>query len=67
MPPRLDKDAPTERVQIVASASWLERIEEWRRAQARIPSLSAAIRHLIDLGLAAAEAEKGVARRGRRS
>ncbi|AWM07639.1 hypothetical protein [Bradyrhizobium symbiodeficiens] len=30
-----------------------EAIEDWRRAQARIPSLSDAIRYLVDRGLAA--------------
>lgn len=51
MPPKLDEDAATERVQIVAPTTWLQRIEEWRRAQPKIPSLSAAIRQLVDTGL----------------
>lgn len=51
MPKRLDEDSETERVQIVAPASWVARVEEWRRAQARIPSRSEAIRLLVDAGL----------------
>jgi len=53
MPPKLDDGSATERVQIVAPASWLERIEEWRRRQAKIPSKSEAIRILVDQALEA--------------
>ena len=51
MPPKLDEDSPTERVQVVAPASWVQRIEEWRRKQPRIPSKSEAIRLLVDKAL----------------
>lgn len=51
MPPKLDDNSPTERIQIVAPASWVERIEEWRRKQPRIPSKSEAIRILVDQAL----------------
>lgn len=51
MPAKLDEDSETERVQIVAPSSWIQRIEEWRRAQPKIPSRSDAIRQLVDLGL----------------
>lgn len=51
MPPKLDTESETERVQIVASASWVSRVEEWRRAQPKIPSRSDAIRQLVDLAL----------------
>lgn len=51
MPPKLEEDSETERVQIVAPSSWIRRIEEWRRAQTKIPSRSDAIRQLVDLGL----------------
>jgi hypothetical protein len=51
MPQKLDDGAATERVQIVAPASWIERVEEWRRDQSRIPSRSEAIRILVDLAL----------------
>jgi len=53
MPPKLEQDAETERVQIVASASWVQRVEEWRRKQPRIPSRSEAIRLLVDRAMAA--------------
>lgn len=56
MPPKLEDGSTTERVQIVAPASWLERIEEWRRRQTKIPSKSEAIRILVDQAL---EAERG--------
>jgi hypothetical protein len=51
MPPKLDEESETERVQIVAPASWVRRVEEWRRAQDRIPSRSEAIRLLVDQAL----------------
>ena len=51
MPPKLDDATDTERVQIVAPSSWIQRVEEWRRNQARIPSRSEAIRILVDLAL----------------
>lgn len=51
MPPKLDDGSETERVQIVAPASWVARVEEWRRAQERIPSRSEAIRLLVDKAL----------------
>lgn len=35
-----------------------EAIEDWRRAQARIPSLSDAIRYLVDRGLEAEHADE---------
>lgn len=51
VPPKLEDGSATERIQIVAPASWVERIEEWRRAQPRIPSKSEAIRILVDRAL----------------
>jgi hypothetical protein len=62
MPPKLDKESETERLQVVAPASWVRRVEEWRRAQPRIPSRSEAIRQLVDAGL---EATKKSGRHGR--
>jgi hypothetical protein len=44
----------SERLQMVISPGQLERIENWRRQQSKIPSFSEAVRQLIDLGLAAA-------------
>ena len=51
MPPKFDQNAETERFQLVAPATWFERIEEWRRQQPRIPSKAEAIRILVDRGL----------------
>ena len=51
MPPKLDEATETERVHIVAHSAWIQRVEEWRRNQARIPSRSEAIRILVDLAL----------------
>lgn len=58
MPPKLDEDSETERVQIVAPSSWIRRIEEWRRAQPKIPSRSDAIRQLVDLALEASRKKR---------
>jgi hypothetical protein len=51
MPPKLDDQSPTERVQLVTTAAWMERLEEWRRKQPRIPSKSEAIRMLVERAL----------------
>jgi hypothetical protein len=59
MPPKLDKDSKTERVQIVAPEKWIRRVEEWRRAQAKIPSRSDAIRRLVDIAMDAIEKKAG--------
>lgn len=53
VPPKLEDGSETERIQIVAPASWVQRVEEWRRTQARIPSKSEAIRILVDRALSA--------------
>lgn len=51
MPPKLEDGIETERIQIVAPKTWVDRIEEWRRQQPRIPSKSEAIRILVDRAL----------------
>ncbi|MFC6790553.1 hypothetical protein ACFQE0_13650 [Methylobacterium komagatae] len=53
MRPKLDKDSTTERVQLIAPRSWLDLVEEWRASQRPVPNMSAAIRRLVELGLAA--------------
>lgn len=60
VPKKLDESSPTERVQIVAPASWLERLDEWRRRQPKIPNRSEAIRRLVDIAL---DAQKTARRR----
>lgn len=58
MPKRLDKKSKTTRVPFVAAESWLAEIDEWRSAERPIPGLSAAIRRLVEIGLAAERARK---------
>lgn len=49
--PRSAGNPEMERVVMMAPASWLARITEWRARQDPIPSLSAAIRQLVVMGL----------------
>jgi len=51
--PRLDPDTDSpRRLNIVAPADWVARIDAWRRQQPEIPNLSEAIRQLVDEALA---------------
>ena len=57
--PKLEDGVDTERLQIVAPTTWVDRIEAWRRKQpGRIPSKSEAIRILVDRALAADDKAK---------
>lgn len=49
--PKLDPDSDSERLQLVAPRSWIDRVDEWRRNQPGIPSRSEAIRLLVEKGL----------------
>jgi hypothetical protein len=60
MPPKLEDE--TKRFNMVAPASWLKKIDEWRRHQPDLPNVSEAIRRLVELGLEASKGGKG--RRG---
>jgi len=51
MPPKLVPGTDTERVQIVAPASWVQLVDGWRWLEDKIPSRSDAIRQLVGLGL----------------
>jgi hypothetical protein len=51
LPARLDPDNEPKRLNIVAPASWVRRIDDWRRKQADLPNLSEAIRRLVEAGL----------------
>lgn len=62
MPPRLDKDVPSGRINVIASETLLERIEEWRALQRPIPNKSEAARLLIEKALDAEPEDK---RKGR--
>jgi hypothetical protein len=45
-------DDEIKRLNMIAPASWFDRIEDWRREQPNpMPSVSEAIRRLVDLGL----------------
>lgn len=59
MPPRLDKDAPSGRINVIASEALLDRIEEWRARQRPIPTKSEAARMLMEMALDADEARAG--------
>lgn len=60
MPPKLDPETKTKRFNIVAPESWLERLDNWRRVQPKVPNISEAIRVLVDRAI---EAEKGKKKR----
>jgi hypothetical protein len=49
MPPKLDDEI--KRVNMVAPASWVKKIDDWRRQQPDLPNISEAIRRLVELGL----------------
>jgi hypothetical protein len=53
MPAKLDPDADTKRINMMAPIPWLRRIDEWRRQQPDLPNISEAIRRLVELGLKA--------------
>jgi hypothetical protein len=46
------------RISVMMSATGLRAVDEWRRAQADLPSRGEAIRRLIELGLAAAQQQQ---------
>jgi hypothetical protein len=49
MPPKLANE--TKRIALVVDSEWLKRIGVWRRQQDDFPTLSDAIRRLVDHGL----------------
>ena len=51
VPPKLDKDVPSGRINVIASETLLQRVEEWRATQRPIPNKSEAARMLIERGL----------------
>jgi hypothetical protein len=53
---KLDDDV--QRLNMVAPAAWLKKIDDWRRKQPDLPSLSAAIRQLVELGLESSKKER---------
>jgi hypothetical protein len=54
MPPRLADH--TQRINIVATAALIKRIDDWRRQQDKLPTLSDALRRILEVGLDTLEA-----------
>lgn len=61
VPPKLEDDSTTERIQIVATARWSKRVDDWRRKHPDMPNKSAAIRMLVEQALDADDAKSGKA------
>lgn len=55
VPPRLEEESATERIQIVATERWAKRVDDWRRKHPDMPNRSAAIRMLVEQALDAAK------------
>ena len=53
MPTKLDDEI--QRLNMVAPAAWVKKIEDWRRKEPDLPNLSEAIRRLVELGLESAK------------
>jgi hypothetical protein len=53
MPKKLDPETVTQRLNLVAPASWVQKINDWRRQQPDMPNISEAIRRLVEAGLEA--------------
>lgn len=58
VPPKLDKDVPSGRINVIATETLLQRVEEWRASQRPIPNKSEAARMLIEIGLNEAELKR---------
>ncbi|WP_286963562.1 hypothetical protein [Methylobacterium sp.] len=59
MPPKLSKDSPSGRINVIATEELLQRVEEWRAKQRPIPNKSEAARMLIERALEAEEKRRG--------
>lgn len=51
MPPKLDVNGDTGRINVTAPEALLERVEQWRRQQPKIPNKALAARMLIEWAL----------------
>jgi hypothetical protein len=49
MPAKLDDNI--KRLNIVATAAWVKRVDDWRRRQHDLPNFSEALRRLVEIGL----------------
>lgn len=59
VPPKLNKESPSGRINVIATEALLRRIEEWRAAQRPIPNKSEAARLLIEWALDRLEPSNG--------
>ncbi|MBP29988.1 MAG: hypothetical protein CMH16_11855 [Methylobacterium sp.] len=59
VPPKLSKDSPSGRINVIATEELLQRVEEWRAKQRPIPNKSEAARMLIERALEAEEKRRG--------
>ena len=57
MPPKLDKEI--RRLNMIAPASWVKKIDEWRRQQPDLPNISEAVRRLVERGLESGAKKSG--------
>ena len=53
MPQKLDDEI--QRLNMVAPAAWVKKIDDWRRREPDLPNLSEAIRRLVEMGLEGAK------------
>ncbi len=53
MPHKLDDEI--QRLNMVAPAAWVKKIDDWRRREPDLPNLLEAIRRLVDMGLESAK------------
>ncbi|GJD65204.1 ribbon-helix-helix domain-containing protein [Methylobacterium frigidaeris] len=51
MPPKLQPNTPTDRINVKVPVTWLDRLDEWRSKQRPIPNRSEAIRQIVDMHL----------------
>lgn len=59
VPPKLSKDSPSGRINVIATEELLQRVEEWRAKQRPIPNKSEAARMLIERALETEERSDG--------
>ena len=53
MPHKLDDEV--QRLNMVAPAAWVKKVDDWRRREPDLPNLSEAIRRLVEMGLESAK------------
>jgi hypothetical protein len=47
-----------QRLNMVVTAAWVKKIDDWRRKEPDLPSLSAAVRRVVDAGREAKKKER---------